>query len=186
MPGGPYTLDQDVLLFNIALEKAEHDLAQAKTLAPYNLCQAMTGGTASYPAIENTTVLRPKAAAASTMEEEDFHRPMNLYKLRRRGGVICIVTRSVLKMVHSGFVRLWEATRTTVRIKTYVGGFMQAGDFVTIAEVSSYLHSDTITAHGGFGPPPSQPLITAGQAMCPLHCNVASSGWQSPQCNHGL
>lgn len=46
MPGGPYTLDQDVLLFNIALEKAEHDLAQAKTLAAYNLCQAMTGGTA--------------------------------------------------------------------------------------------------------------------------------------------
>lgn len=46
MPGGPYTLDQDVLLFNIALEKAEHDQAQAKTLAAYNLCQAMTGGTA--------------------------------------------------------------------------------------------------------------------------------------------
>lgn len=70
-----------------------------------------------------------------------------------------MVTRSVLKMVHSA----------------YVGGFMQAGDFVTIAEVSSYLHSDTITAHGGFGSPPSRPLITAAQATCPLDCNVASS-----------
>ena len=54
-----------------------------------------------------------------------------------------------------------------------------------LVEVLSYLHSDIITAHSGFASPPSRPLIAAGQATCPLHCNVASSGWQSSRYNHG-
>ena len=54
-----------------------------------------------------------------------------------------------------------------------------------LVEVLSYLHSDTITAHSGFASLPSRPLIAAGQATSPLHCNVASSCWQSSRYNHG-
>ena len=60
-----------------------------------------------------------------------------------------------------------------------MGCSMQAATLLQslLVEVSSYLHSDTITAHSGFSSPPSQPLIAAGQVTCPLHCDVASSGW---------
>lgn len=38
-----------------------------------------------------------------------------------------------------------------------------------------YLHSDIVTAHSGFASTSLRPLIAVGQAMCPLHSNVASS-----------
>ena len=55
-----------------------------------------------------------------------------------------------------------------------------------LVEVLSYLHSDTITAHSDFASPPSRPLITACETTCPLYYNMALSGWQSSQYNHGL
>ena len=68
-----------------------------------------------------------------------------------------------------------------------VGCSMQAQTLLQsrLLEVSSYLHSNTITAHSGFASPPLRPLIAACEATCPLHCNVASSGWQSSRYNHG-
>ena len=69
----------------------------------------------------------------------------------------------------------------------WLGCFMQAETMLQsrLQEVSSYLHSDTITAHSGFASPPSRPFIAAGLATCPLHGNVASSGWQFSRYNHG-